>query len=213
MPTAAQLDSMAERSDRKMKFTIKANRAMTHEIVPETIDNTITEFKAALEPLMKDNLLLGVLLQFPESFHYDDEKRIYLDKLLKLMEEVPVIFEPRYMKWQNDNVYAGLLKRNVGWCITDNPPLKNLPKLEPIITGKNSYIRFHGRNTEMWYTGNSETRYDYLYNDGELRAFVPIIRELLAKTLVVQIFFNNHSKAQAVINAKKLELLLKIRIG
>jgi hypothetical protein len=32
---------------------------------------------------------------------------------------------------------------------------------------------------------------------------------MLKHTKIVQLFFNNHAKSQATINAKKLELLLK----
>jgi uncharacterized protein YecE (DUF72 family) len=53
------------------------------------------------------------------------------------------------------------------------------------------------------------TRYDYLYNDSELQAFVEPIKNLLQFAKIVQLFFNNHAKSQATINAKKIEMLLK----
>jgi len=208
MPTASQLEKMALRSGRKMKFCIKAFKGLTHEIVPEETEKTVTEFKSALEPLQKKNLLLSVLLQFPQSFHYDDKERFYLDSLLKLMAGLPLTLEIRNIKWQNDKVYAELRKRGIAWCVTDNPDLKDLPKLEPILTSNAGDIRFHGRNKEMWYKGNNVTRYDYLYNDAELLEIIPIIKELMGKASLVQIYFNNHAKAQATINAKKLKMLL-----
>jgi uncharacterized protein YecE (DUF72 family) len=74
-------------------------------------------------------------------------------------------------------------------------------------------MRFHGRNKAMWYKGDNVTRYDYLYNDTELKSFVEPIKHLLKNTQIVQLFFNNHAKAQAVINARKIELLLKQNQG
>jgi uncharacterized protein YecE (DUF72 family) len=62
---------------------------------------------------------------------------------------------------------------------------------------------------EGTYKGDNVTRYDYLYTDAELQAFVDPIRELLQHAKIVQLFFNNHAKSQATINAKKIELLLK----
>jgi len=55
------------------------------------------------------------------------------------------------------------------------------------------------------------SRYDYLYTDAELKTFINPIKELLKHAKIVQLFFNNHAKSQAVVNAKKIELLLKIK--
>ena len=115
----------------------------------------------------------------------------------------------RNTQWQKDQVYNALRQRNIGWCITDNPALKNLMKLEYITTSSIAYIRFHGRNSENWYKGDSTSRYDYLYTEAELKTFVQHIKDLLKQAQTVQLFFNNHAKSQVVINAKELETLLK----
>jgi len=115
----------------------------------------------------------------------------------------------RNTQWQNDKVYNALRERGTGWCITDNPNLQNLMKLDFICTSEIAYIRFHGRNARMWYKGDNVTRYDYLYTDTELQTFINPIQELLKYAKIVQLFFNNHAKSQAVVNAKKIELLLK----
>jgi uncharacterized protein YecE (DUF72 family) len=139
---------------------------------------------------LNDNLLLCALLQFPESFHYDKEERYYLDSLLKEASDIPVVVEMRNSKWQNEQVYTALRQRNVGWCITDNPSLGKLMKLEYVYTNEFAYMRFHGRNAQMWYKGDNVTRYDYLYSDVELQVFVEPIKELLKNTKIVQLFFN-----------------------
>jgi uncharacterized protein YecE (DUF72 family) len=90
------------------------------------------------------------LFQFPESFHYEKEERLYLDMLLQRMFDIPVVVEIRNTKWQNDNVYNALRERNIGWCITDNPSLKNLPKLDFISTGDIAYIRFHAAMARLY---------------------------------------------------------------
>ncbi|MDR0455750.1 MAG: DUF72 domain-containing protein [Treponema sp.] len=53
------------------------------------------------------------------------------------------------------------------------------------------------------------SRYDYLYSDSELQAFVGPIKHLLQFAKMVQLFFNNHAQSQTMINAKKIEMLLK----
>ena len=209
MPTPDQMQNMITRTSGKVKFTVKAYQDMTHAADKTQYQPLITQFKKALEPLQKDNLLLCALFQFPESFHYDKAQRLYLDALLKEIPDIPVVVEMRNTLWQNDQVYNALRQRQIGWCITDNPALKNLPTLDYIITSPIAYIRFHGRNSQTWYTGDNITRYDYLYNDSELQSFVEPIRHLLQHAKIVQLFFNNHAKAHATINAKKIELLLK----
>jgi len=209
MPTAEQMRRMITRSWGKIKFSVKAFGGLTHAIDKSQYQKLIFEFRKAIDPLLRDNLLLCVLLQFPESFHYEKEERIYLDSLLKEISDIPVVAEMRNTQWQNDNVYNALRERNAGWCISDNPDLKNLPKTEFITTSDIAYIRFHGRNAAMWYTGDNVSRYDYLYSDIELQAFVNPISELLKHTKIVQLFFNNHAKSQATVNAKKIKLLLQ----
>jgi len=208
MPSASQMRNMVDRSGGKVKFTIKAFKDMTHALDKSQYQQLVFEFRKALDPLLYNNLLLCVLFQFPESFHYDKHERLYLDMLLKEMSDVPIVVEMRNTKWQNEQVYNALRERKIGWCITDNPNLSNLPKLDYICTSDIAYIRFHGRNAAMWYEGDNVTRYDYLYSDEELQVFVNPILDLLKHTKIVQLFFNNHAKSQATINAKKIEFLL-----
>jgi len=215
MPTAEQMRKMIDRSGGRVKFTVKAFGELTHGSYAGAYgDKTnyqllISEFKKALEPLITEKLLLCALFQFPESYHYEKEERLYLDTLLKEVSDVPVVVEMRNTKWQNEQVYNALKERNVGWCITDNPSLKNLLKLDYINTSDIAYMRFHGRNADMWYNGDNVSRYDYMYSDTELQSFVNPILELLKQTKIVQLFFNNHAKSQATVNAKKIEMLIK----
>jgi len=215
MPTPDQIHKMIERSGGKVRFTVKAFQDFTHTSYADAYADKskyqilMFEFKKALEPLIKNNLLLCALFQFPESFHYEKDERLYLDALLKETGDVPVVVEMRNTGWQNDQVYNALRQRNTGWCITDNPNLKNLMKLDYICTSDIAYMRFHGRNSDMWYKGDNVSRYDYMYSDAELQTFVNPILELLKHTRIVQLFFNNHAKSQAVLNAKKIEMLIK----
>jgi len=209
MPTVRQMQNMITRTEGRVKFTVKAFQELTHAADKSHFQSLADQFKTVLDPLLKDNLLLCALLQFPQSFHYEKEERLYLDNLLKELSNLPLIVEMRNTQWQSDQVYNALRKRHVGWCITDNPNLKNLPSLDFTTTSDIAYLRFHGRNTQNWYNGNNVTRYDYLYTDEELQTFVNPIQELLKHAKVVQLFFNNHAKSQATVNAKKLEMLLR----
>jgi uncharacterized protein YecE (DUF72 family) len=91
------------------------------------------------------------------------------------------------------------------------PALKALPKVRPgglaPVTATRSYLRFHGRNSTSWYGGDSRSRYEYLYQDAELDSYIPVVDSLCRQSQIVQIYFNNHAKGNAVVNAQKMKIL------
>jgi uncharacterized protein YecE (DUF72 family) len=213
MPTKNQIENMIQRSNGKLHFTIKANKQLTHEIDPNKWKDIAAEYRQSITPLLDAGLLLSVLLQFPETFIYNTDSntpdnRSHLAALITAFEGFPLVFEPRHRSWQKESVYAGLTQRQVAWCICDMPDLKDLPTINPIITSPTAYLRFHGQNAKNWYNTNARDRHDYLYTDTELAAIIPTIKTLTATAQLVQIYFNNHAKAYAAINAKKLKILL-----
>ena len=99
-----------------------------------------------------------MLLEFPFSFHYRDEERRYLDKVLKALAAFPLVVEFRGADWYNARVIDGLKERRVGLCSVDVPRLEGLPPLSDLVTLDLTYVRFHGRNAAAWWTGDSGTR-------------------------------------------------------
>lgn len=223
MPTADRLLSFYERSEGKLEFSIKANRLLTHEISPQWT-NAADDFKQALLPLLEKDKLCSVLFQFPQSFHYTNDNRIYLAKVIEAFENFPVVIEFRHKEWIRQSVFEGLLQRKVSLAFCDMPELKNLPAAvvsTPVVStgsttsfiGANAYIRLHGRNADAWYTadsqGNGSARYDYNYSDEELEKFVPVIKAAIKEGRKAQIFFNNHPNGNGAKNAQTLKELLK----
>ena len=150
MPTAERLQSFYERSGGRLKFSVKANRLLTHEISARWND-AAKEFILALDPVFAKGNLCAVLFQFPQSFHYTDENRIYLAKLIAAFKGYPVMIEFRHSEWLRESVFCGLEERGTGLVYCDMPQLKYLPdgKTEgtPFV-GPNAYIRLHGRNAD-----------------------------------------------------------------
>ena len=71
------------------------------------------------------------------------------------------------------------------------------------------YIRFHGRNTRGWRSGNMQKQFDYDYTDDELAEWSERrITKMAGQTKNGVIFFNNHVRGQAVGNAVRLVELL-----
>ena len=106
MPTAERLLSFYERSGGLLQFSIKANRLLTHEI-DRTGQTAATDFLAAIAPLAEKDCLCAVLFQFPQSFHYTNENRIYLAKLISHFQGLPLVIEFRHVEWIKESVLQG----------------------------------------------------------------------------------------------------------
>jgi len=207
MPKAQNLTKMLDRTRPSMDFSIKANKTLTHEIDESKWSENVKEYTEGILPLAEANRLSAILMEFPQSFHYEPNERRYLDKLLTQFDSFPVVVELRNKDWNNPRVIDALAKRNIGFCLMDMPFHDNEEKIP--ITSDLLYIRLHGRNAENWWTGNNISRYDYLYNNEELNFWVKSVRESEEKVKRVRIYFNNHAKGKAVENAKMIEELLK----
>lgn len=236
MPTAERLLSFYERSEGKLSFSVKANRLLTHEIGADW-QVAAKDFKEALKPLNEKERLSAVLFQLPESFHYTNDNRIYLAKLIAEFEGFPVMVEFRHKEWIRESVFEGLEMRKSGIVFCDMPmchlaqmsiisnyangakrrmpQLKNLPDgtvtKTPFI-GSNAYIRLHGRNEGAWYAVgeslNGSARYCYDYSDEELAQFVPIIKQAKREGKKVQVYFNNHPNGSGAKNAISLKKMI-----
>ncbi len=210
MPTLERMKSFYDRTEGRIKFSVKANRLLTHEITGAW-KNSAEEFSAALRPLFEKDVLSSILIQFPESFHYIPENRVYLSKLLESLEQFPKVVEFRHREWIRPSVFEGLASRNTGIVFCDMPQLKNLPDgtaAQTPFLSSHAYIRFHGRNAKGWYVnGSSSTetpRYDYEYSEDELKSFIPMIQKAVSEGKQVQLYFNNHPKGTGTKNALQM---------
>ena len=158
MPTAERLLTFWERSGGALKFSVKANRLLTHEIGRDW-KSAAQEFLAALKPLAQNGSLASALFQFPQSFHYTDQNRLYLSALLAQFRGLPVVVEFRHAEWIRPSVFDGLAQRGASLAFCDFPELNNLPNKNCLqaqegglpFAGKIAYIRLHGRNASAWY--------------------------------------------------------------
>lgn len=217
MPTKERMLNFYNRSQGRLKFSIKLNRLLTHEIDRQW-QNQAETFKTALTPLQEKSALSSVLIQFPESYDYTTENRQYLAALLKILEPLPCVVEFRHRNWIRSSVFEGLAERQTGIVFCDMPqcanPFQNAEQLKTPFIGTNAYIRMHGRNENGWYAKTSyeqdTKRYDYEYSLEELVSFIPIIKTAQLEGRQVQLYFNNHPKGIGFKNAQQLMELLNI---
>jgi uncharacterized protein YecE (DUF72 family) len=77
------------------------------------------------------------------------------------------------------------------------------------VTADMAYFRFHGRNAKDWWTGDSETRYRYLYSSQEIAGLADRVKAAGEQARIMFAFFNNHWQAYAPRNANDLKMALQ----
>jgi uncharacterized protein YecE (DUF72 family) len=170
-----------------------------------------------------NGLLGAVLIQLSPYFRRYDAKTKAdnlpkLESLFEILntEQFDYTAEFRHSSWLNqarndiEPETVKLLKKfNVANCQLDGPGFP-ITKSD---TATHGYIRFHGRNRDLWFKGSKAreqkdenddrmNRYDYLYTAAELLDWLPRIEQYQkSEGTKARVFFNNHPNAQAIKNA------------
>lgn len=208
MPTARTLAAMAAKTGPGFRFVVKMPGELTHERSGRT--EAWGEFQTALQPLIRERKLGGVLAQFPYAFRPHEDSYGYLRELSERMGDTPTVVEFRNAAWVNPDTFDLLRRLGLGFCCVDEPPLRGLMPPVAEVTSHLGYVRFHGRNRAKWFEHQEAwERYDYLYTRQELESWVGRIRKIAAAARETYVFFNNHYNAQAVHNASLFTEILK----
>ncbi|MGD8882272.1 MAG: DUF72 domain-containing protein [Desulfobacterales bacterium] len=206
MPKAASIERMRQHAPPGFRFAAKLTRTLTHEVDPDQWRGLVSQYRDGMAPLTQTRQLTAVLLQFPPSFSRAPKNRHYLAALLDELDGLPLAVEFRHASWASDRVFAELERRRTTLVAVDEPNLPGLfPQLDIVTNPDLFYIRFHGRNLKGWRSGNMQIQFDYDYSDDELCEWTDkIITPMTRQAGKGVIFFNNHVRAQAPKNARRL---------
>jgi uncharacterized protein YecE (DUF72 family) len=191
-------------------FTVKLWQKFTHpKMFRETSgsDSSISvadvdTFKKSIDPLVESGNMGALLAQFPPSFKNDAFSRRILSAVIKTFGGYRLAIELRHCSWSNDPSTTKLLTdSNVCWVQIDEPRFETSISQKLPLTSDIAYFRFHGRNTENWWRGDSETRYKYLYSPKEMKELAQKVTEANQRVNLVFAFFNNHWQGYAPRNA------------
>jgi len=187
-----------------------------------------SRFHDALAPLREAGKLGGILLQFPG---YVVPKPVSLDYLEWAAGELRgdrALVEFRHAGWLDDEhraeTLAFLEERGLAHVVTDSPRMPGARNVAPTVvaaTAPIAYVRFHGRNAATWNKrgGSAAERFDYLYDEEELREWVEPLEQLAGESEEAYALFNNNARspapdpgggeaAQAATNAVMLQQIL-----
>ncbi|MBX9853337.1 MAG: DUF72 domain-containing protein [Cytophagaceae bacterium] len=189
MPTEKGLQKWYNGVPEDFKFSIKANKIITHYRRFKNTEEQIKIFYEAAEKGLRDKLSC-VLFQFPPSFKYEPE---VLENIInQLSDEFTNVLEFRHASWWNEKVYSALKKKKIIFCSVS---IENLSE-ELIKTSPVSYIRFHGK-PEL---------YKSPYSNAELKKWAENIKEQKFKENYI--YFNNTWFLAALENAVTLQKML-----
>ena len=200
-------------------FTVKLWQKFTHpkmykeatgeEAVISQKDVDI--FKQSIEPLVKYGKLGALLAQFPPSFKNDSYGKQILNAVIRTFGQYRLAVELRHRSWSDDKETATLLRENyASWVQIDEPKFKTSVAEDLPVTSDMIYFRFHGRNAEMWWKGNTETRYQYLYSQEEVSELADKVKSFTEKAKLAFVLFNNHWQGYAARNAVDMQKALQL---
>jgi uncharacterized protein YecE (DUF72 family) len=207
------------------EFSLKLPRLVTHDSIVKgnaaVAANQAASFESiCVEPLATEGLLGCVLVQLSPYFKNEGSAIKALASLLDVVscDKYPYAVEFRHRSWLDDSgrdivpeALDLLQNHNVADVIVDGPGFPITSR----ITADHSYLRFHGRNYDIWYSDESEddyrlNRYDFLYSEEQLGPWVQRMIKAEDSTRNVRVYFNNHGRSKAVKNAFQMMDLLSI---
>ncbi len=208
----------AERTPEGFVFDVKAFKQLTfHDRKNPPTGEVHGQFSASVQPLRDANKLGALHFQFPPWFMSGERNLDYIRSLRELYPDDLLSVEFRHRSWYAPESYAevtgALRDAAMGLTVVDEPQIGtgSVPTVAEVTLPALSIVRFHGRNSRMWYAKVKTTaeRFDYLYNEDELREWVPRVGELASAADAVHVLFNNNAQDYAVRNSSQLRLLLR----
>jgi uncharacterized protein YecE (DUF72 family) len=194
------------------EYSLKMPKQVTHDSLLADVQ-TAQDFETkVLAPLQAAGAVGAVLAQAPPGLQ-DPEHLDRLDAFFGALDTKSYyyVIELRHSSWiKGEALEPGaatvLRKHDVACCAVDG--LSMPPVFAP--TGRHAYLRFHGRNQDVWFSKKKDlagrmNRYDYLYRREELE---PWRAKVATVPGTVRVYFNNHPHANAVRNAKLFEFML-----
>lgn len=196
-PSRSAVLAWVKLTHKDFTFTAKIPRVITHTKKLDmslNVEEDLKRFLDLLEPLRQAEKLGPLLIQFPPKLEKD------LDRLSRFLDILPdgyrFAIEFRHPSWLCDESLKLLSSYHVAYTIVDEPVLP--PDVH--ITTDFSYLRWHGLGSRPWY--------NYRYSLDELRAWVPRIKDVRARTKTVYGYFNNHFHGYAVENCLQILKML-----
>jgi uncharacterized protein YecE (DUF72 family) len=189
------------------------------DLDPKDVDLVWDRFLSALKPLHDAGKLGALLLQFPPWFTIARKNKDYIIECAKRSAPYRICVELRNETWMEERNQAETIEflegHGLPFVAVDMPQgfKSSIPPVTPV-TADLAVVRFHGRNSADWESGSVQKRFRYLYNENELKEWVPKLESMATQAKETHILMNNCYSSYAQQNAKELAKLLDdVRAG
>jgi uncharacterized protein YecE (DUF72 family) len=191
-------------------------RIYATDLPPEILDAVWLWFLDALEPLRESGRMGSILMQFPKWITPTRENAALIEDARLRLEGWRVAVEFRNRLWLEERLRQrtlDLLRRNsLAFVCVDSPPGfdSSLPAVAEATSGDLAVVRFHGRNTDTWEAKVTQVsqRFRYLYDEEQLKGWLPGIRAISEQAQEVHLVFNNCYGNYATTNALETAAML-----
>lgn len=227
---ARNFQTWAERTPDDFTFDVKAYGELTWHhrdeqkqlITPDA--ETFARFSEMVQPMRDAGKLGAILFQFPPWFTYEPERLDYFTTVREMLPNDTVAVEFRHRSWVEgahaDETRAALSDQRLAYCAVDEPQVGSgsVPPVVMLTDPQFSMVRFHGRNTKMWYgkhLQSSRDRFDYLYTPEELAPWASRAQRIAERLTdgSVHVITNNNARNYGIVNAFDLQQLLGQPVG
>ncbi|HEX9713082.1 MAG TPA: DUF72 domain-containing protein [Actinomycetota bacterium] len=182
------------------------------------VDEVFEVFRRALMPLHSAGKLGCILFQFPEWFTPSRANKAYVESCIERLPDYQIAVEFRLRSWMDpperaERTLAWLSEHQLVYVCVDMPQRfrSSMPPVVAATSGDLAFMRFHGHNEENWKRKGISVaeRFNYLYEEKELRAWQPRLFDLAAQTKRTHVLFNNCYRDNGVRNAAQMASLLE----
>ena len=196
----------------------KKTRIYASELPDELRDAVWANFLDTLRPLRDAGRMGALLLQYPRwvgpsranAARIEDARARLADSGWRAAVEF------RNRRWFDERTRPrtlDLLRRNgLSYVAVDAPPgfESSVPPVPEVTARPLSIVRFHGRNTDTWEAkvDRPSERFRYLYDEQQLREWLPMISAISEQAEEVHLVFNNCYGNYGTTNAFEMAGLL-----
>jgi uncharacterized protein YecE (DUF72 family) len=184
-PKPATVKTWKRQAPEHFRYSVKVNRAITHDKRFHGTQDLIREFYQIAD--MLGPKMGCFLFQLPPNFEFTAAR---LEMILAQLDPIHRnVLEFRHASWWTPEVFAALKKYKIIFCSVSAP---KLPK-DLIVTADIIYLRFHGPT--RWFYG--------MHSEEELASWAQKISASDAHEAFI--YFNNTADGSAIANARSLE--------
>ncbi|HEU4996482.1 MAG TPA: DUF72 domain-containing protein [Gemmatimonadaceae bacterium] len=196
----------------------KKPRIYASELPDELRDAVWAAFLDALTPLRDAQRMGAILLQYPRWVGPSRANASLIENAAARLREHGwrAAVEFRNRNWFDERTRPrtlDLLRRNrLSYVAVDSPPgfESSVPAIPEVTSPSLAVVRFHGRNTDTWEAKVTRVsdRFRYLYDETQLREWLPMIRAITEQAEEVHLVFNNCYGNYGTTNAFEMAGLL-----